>query len=422
MKRLLFMLIVIPMLAGQLYGQEAIDTSIVAQIRDQALNHSQVMDIAFHLTDASGPRLSNSPGLVRAQEWAKMAMARWGLVNTVLEPWGVFGKGWELKKCYLALKEPYYKPLIAFPGAWTNGSEGPFTADVVLYHPKDSAEQSVYLGKVKGKILLYPRYGPIRIPFEPEATRYTDSELQKMATPTPIIYRRPSPGVKPVPHVRVTRPRVPRMLYDAEFNQQEGILGVLSSGPDNNDGTVFVASGGRHEWDQPLSPMSLALSYEDFHLIQRLLEDSIPVKLEGEVVCNEVAMDSLGYNVVGEIPGTDPVLKDQLVMLGGHLDSWQGATGATDNGAGASVMLEVVRILEALHIHPRRTIRIVLWSGEEEGLLGSMGYVKKHFGDRETKIWTKDQGKVSAYYNLDNGTGAFICNTIPRRHLYSCSG
>ena len=380
------------------YAQDAPDTAIIARIREEAFRHSQVMNIAFHLTDASGPRLSNSPGLERAQQWAIATMKQWGLVNTALEPWGTFGRGWEVKKDYLAMTEPYYQPLIAYPDAWTRGSGGPFIAELVLYHPKDSAEQAALVGTLRGKLVLSPYTAPIHFPFEAEAVRYSDSDLWKMTLP-------PDPGVPPKSDPTRPRPRPmpvrrPRMVGSNIFFRQEGVLGSLSSDASNRDGTVYVQAGGSQRWGDSLAHMRIELAYENYHQLQRILEDGIPVTIEGDIETRAVQKDSIGYNVVGEIPGTDPRLKNQLVILGGHLDSWQSGTGATDNGAGSAVMLEVMRILTDMHIRPRRTIRLILWSGEEQGLLGSNGYIKRHF-----KMDSVAQSKVSAYYNLDNGSG-----------------
>lgn len=375
-------------------AQDAPDTAIIRRIKEEAFQHSQVMEIAYHLTDGSGPRLSNSPGLARAQQWVMETLTQWGLSNVGKEAWGTFGKGWELEKDYLAMVSPYYEPLIAYPMAWTGGTGGPFRAEVVLYHPKDSAEQAALRGTLKGKLLLNPSNATIRFPFTPEAERYTDSELLKITEPPkPSPPRRHDVIRRPEPRPQVYRPR---MVSSYQFFQQEGAVGLLASGPQNRDGTVFVQGGGGRRWSDSLSSPRIMLAYEDFHQIQRLVEHGEHVVLEGDIETRDVKDDSVGYNVMGEIPGTN--LKDQVVIVGGHLDSWQSGTGATDNGAGSAVMMEVIRILK--NMHPRRTIRIILWSGEEQGLLGSAGYVRMHY-----KTDSIARSKVSAYYNLDNGSG-----------------
>jgi len=386
---------------GAALAQSQPDPGIVSKIEDQAFNHSKVMEIAFYLTDANGPRLTNSPGYFRAANWAKDEMAKWGLVNTALEPWGDFGNGWELHKSYLALNAPYYQPLIAYPKAWTSGTNGPVSGEVVLVNAKDSVGLEAYRGQLKGKIVIFPNSDTIHPSFDAEAKRYADSDLVKLTTPMPERTRGPRDSAA----MAAFRNRGAFQRQQAAFLKEEGALMVLSMSVRGKDGTLFVQGWGGNAQNQPMAITDMMLTAEDYHRILRLIQAGIPVKLEGEVQASLTEKEQKGYNVVGEIPGTDPTLKDQLVMLGGHLDSWHGATGATDNAAGSAVMLEAVRILKTLDLHPRRTIRIVLWSGEEEGLFGSRGYVKNHFGDPATMQLTPEQAKVSAYYNLDNGSG-----------------
>jgi carboxypeptidase Q len=388
-----------------LMAQDQPDPTIVSQIRDQALNHSQVMDIAFYLTDVSGPRLTSSPGFFRAANWAKNALSKWGLSNTALEPWGDFGSSWELEKSYLALKLPYYQPLLAYPKAWTASTNGPVSGEVVFVDAKDSVGLLAYKGKLNGKIVIFPNNDTIKPSYAPEATRYQDSDLVKLQEPQPP--RGPRPG-GPMGDSAMRAQFRMRGLFarqQAQFLREEGALMVLSTTVRGKDGTLFVQGAGQNAQNSPASVLDMVLSFEDYHRILRLVKAGIPVTLEGDVKSKMISDDKKGYNVVGEIPGTDPTLKDQIVMLGGHLDSWHSSTGATDNAAGSAVMLEAVRILKSMNIKPKRTIRIVLWSGEEEGLFGSRGYVKNHFGDPATMQLTPDQAKVSAYYNLDNGSG-----------------
>jgi carboxypeptidase Q len=400
--RLALSLAAVMLMQGAGMAQEAPDPGIVSQIEDQAFNHSKVMEIAFYLTDVSGPRLTNSPGYFHAAGWVKDALAKWGLVNTALEPWGDFGNGWELEKSYLALKAPYYQPLLAYPKAWTAGTNGLVTGDVVLVDAKDSVGLEAYQGKLRGKIVLFANNDTIHPSFEPDARRYADSDLVKLTEPMPERVPR-NRGDSTTRNAFRNRGAFQRQT--AAFLKQEGALMSLSMTVRGKDGTLFVQSWGGNAQNLPPGLPDMVLSAEDYHRIQRLLVAGIPVKLEGEVKTRLVDNEKKGFNVVGEIPGTDPSLKDQLVMLGGHLDSWHSATGATDNAAGSAVMLEAVRILKTLGVKPRRTIRIVLWSGEEEGLFGSRGYVKNHFGDPATMQLTPEQARVSAYYNLDNGSG-----------------
>jgi carboxypeptidase Q len=390
---------------GSLLAQETPDPAIVSKIEDQAFNHSQVMDIAFHLTDVSGPRLTNSPGYFRAANWVKTTLTQWGLSNAALEPWGDFGSGWELDKSYLALKAPYYQPLLAYPKAWTGSTNGPVSGSVVLVDAKDSLGLLAYKGQLRGKIVIFPNNDTIHPSYTPEATRYADSDLAKLTEPMPERPRRQGPPDSA--RMNAFRLRGAFARQQSAFLKEEGALMVLSTTVRGKDGTLFVQSWGGNAQNLPPGVLDMVLSFEDYHRILRLVKAGIPVELEGEVKSHftDNNNDKQGYDVVGEIPGTDPKLKEQLVMLGGHLDSWHSSTGATDNAAGSAVMLEAVRILKALNLRPRRTIRIVLWSGEEEGLFGSRGYVKNHFGDPVTMQLKPEQAKVSAYYNLDNGSG-----------------
>ena len=377
-------------------AQERIDSAILEEIREQAFRYSRVMDIAFYLTDVCGPRLSNSLGLKRAQDWSVAAMKEWGMVNVKFEPWGTFGRGWEVEKAYLALKEPYYQAIPVYPKAWTKGSGGVFTTQLFLYNPKDSVGQAEMRGELRGKLLLIPAYNDLTLP-NVIVHRYSDSDLYQISNPVPDIESRPQLHHPVKENIsRISKSQFSPIVDQETFCNEEGVLGIIQSKSNNKNGTVFVQSGGPRELARSIGPMQLMLSIEDHQRLQRLLTNGIPVTLEGDIICEAVETDSVGYNVVGEILGVDNQLKTQLVMLGAHLDSWQGATGATDNAAGTSVMLEVMRILEAMHVRPRRTIRIILWSGEEEGMLGSRGYIHMHNGEL---------GRISAYYNLDNGTG-----------------
>ncbi len=389
-------------------AQEKLDMDMINKIKKEEMDNSNVMDIAHHLTDISGPRLTNSPGFMRAANWAKKELSGWGLVNTQLEPWGEFGKGWEQEKCYVAMTSPYYQPLIAIPRAWTSGTgKKLLKGEVVLVKSDDTTEMVQYAGKLKDKIVMTWSSAQMKPSFEADGNRFADSTLDKMA----VAEMRGTGGPNQNQaqnsqrQNRFARFRIQRRINEM-INEQQPAL-VLSMNANGTDGTVFVSSGGLYSKNSPEAPASVMLSSDDYLKLQRLIEDGIKVEIEADVQTKFFDNDLQGYNVVAEIPGTDPKLKDELVMLGGHLDSWHGATGATDNAAGCSVMMEAVRILKALNVQPRRTIRIVLWSGEEEGLLGSKAYAKNHFADTANDQWVlkPEQSKVSAYYNLDNGTG-----------------
>jgi carboxypeptidase Q len=382
---------------------EKLDLPTIQKIRDEGLQHSHVMAVAFHLTDASGNRLTASPGFYRAARWAKQQLSDWGLVNAALDPWGDFGKGWELQKFYLALTAPYYKPLIAYPKAWCAGTNGPKSANVLLISATDSAGLDRYKGQLAGKILIPEVSEVYQQSFKPDATRYTDEQLDSMAK----IESKPVDTAE----LRRRREQFRRGGNMAFLNalrnmaQSEGAVAILSESPRGHDGTLFVQGGGAYKADAPANFLDIVITLEDYTSIVRLLKAGTPVTLDADVQTKFYTDDTKGYNVVAEIPGTDKKLKDEVVMLGGHLDSWHSATGATDNAAGCTVMMEAIRILKTLGIKPRRTIRIALWSGEEEGLLGSRGYVKKTFADPATMQLLPAHEKFAGYFNIDNGTG-----------------
>ena len=377
------------------------DPVIIQKIREEGLNHSQVMEIAFYLTDASGPRLMQSPGYFRAAEWAKQKFAEWGLVNPHLEAWGDWGKGWELQKYYLALTAPYYKPLIGFPKTWTTGTNGLQRAEAVLVDAQDSATFEPYRGRLQGKIVLTPRTDTLKPTYTADALRHSDETLQQMAAYDPSVPL-PAPKSPPAP---APKPQYVLTGKVKELIQREGAVAVLSTNPRNAEGTVFVQGGGPFAPNSPPNFLDIAMAYEDYMTIQRLIQHHIPAKLDIDVQSEFYDRDVKGYNVVAEIAGRDKNLREQLVMLGGHLDCWQSATGATDNAAGCAAAMEAIRILKQIGFVPRRTIRIALWGGEETGLFGSRAYVKNHFADSVTKKFNAEGDKLSVYFNLDNGSG-----------------
>lgn len=405
MRRLLSILIVICLTAPAFSQGDVPDAAMVQKIREEGLNHSQVMDIVFYLTEVSGPRLNNSPGYKRASNWAVKKLKDWGLENSALEPWGDWGKGWELERSYIALTAPYYKPIIAFPKTWTSGTNGLKNAEVIIVSAKDSADlYTNYKGKLKGKVILLPRTDTLVPTYEADASRRTDESLQAMSgapAPAPGGQRRGGGGRT---GLGPSQPLVsPSMLQ--RFARQEGAIAVLSTSPRGRDGTLFVQGGGAYQKGTPENFLDIMLAYEDYMMLQRLAQHDIPVKVEVDVKTKFYLDDMKGYNVIAEIKGTDPKLKEELVMLGGHLDSWHGSVGATDNAAGCAVMMEAVRILKKLDVKPRRTIRIALWGGEEQGLHGSRNYVRNHFTDTTTRRYNAAGDKLSVYFNLDNGTG-----------------
>ena len=354
---------------------------MINKIRKEGLENSKVMEIAMYLTDVSGPRLTASPGYMRAATWAKNKLTEWGLSNANLEPWGEFGKGWEQTKCYVAMTAPYYMPLIAMPRAWTGSTPGKkgMKGEVVLIKAKDSVELLKYAGTLKGKIVMTWSAAKLTPSFTADGNRFADTSLEKMASAELRQPQQGGSGRNQGNNNNANQFMLQRRMNEM-INKEKPAL-VLTMTANGNDGTIFVSSGGQYTKDAEIAPASVVLSSDDYLKIQRLIEAGVPVTLDVEVKTKFYTDDFKGYNVVAEIPGTDPALKEELVMLGGHLDSWHAATGATDNAAGCSVMMEAIRILKASGFQPRRTIRIALWSGEEQGLHGSRNYVKNHFAD-----------------------------------------
>jgi carboxypeptidase Q len=387
------------------FAQDKVDQAAVQKIRKEGLENSKVMDIAFHMTDVLGPRLSNSPGLKKAQDWAVKQFTDWGLKNARLEAWGTFGKGWQIDKYYAATTTPFYKAIIASPKAWTAGTNGPIKSAVILIKADTVSDLDQYKGKLAGKIVMLDQSNiqPLKNSYKPDAIIHSDSTLQAMAAATLQVggQRRTA---APAAMTAMMRQRANRAAISQRL--QEENIGLLLSFARGNHGTLFTSNGASYALDaKPASP-ELEVSAEDYLHMLRLLRAGHPVELEADIKTSFFAEDPQGYNVIAEIPGTDRKLKDEVVIIGGHYDSWHAATGATDNAAGSAVMMEAMRILKAIDFKPKRTLRVVLWSSEEQGLFGSRGYVAKHYGDPKTMVLTKDQKKVSAYYNLDNGTGA----------------
>jgi hypothetical protein len=406
-----FVAVLIPLL---LLAEENVDLSIVNRIKTEALENSKVMDDMFYLADVHGPRLAGSPAYKEAGDWAVGRLKEYGLVNVKEEKWGPFGRGWACKHFEAHMIEPQYSPLIGFPLAWTAGTEGTVTGEPVLVSIQAEKDFDKYKGKLKGKILLSQPLKEVTFQTTPLGRRYTDTDLAtESLAPDPgqrgFGPRPPQAGNTPIP----TDPEERRKMMEergkfqdkvAAFYKDEGALVVLSYGYSGDGGTVF-ASSGRNAQDpkKAIAITSIALTPEHYNRLVRLVEHKIPVKLEFNVR-NEFYNDNPdSFNVVGEIPGNGKT--DEVVMLGAHLDSWHGGTGATDNGAGSAVVIETARILKALDVKMNRTVRVALWGGEEEGLLGSKAYVKEHFADRETMKTTSEHAKFAGYFNLDNGTG-----------------
>jgi len=378
-----------------LYSQEKVDLDVVHRIRAEALNHSKVMDTVFYLADVNGPRVNNSPGFFSAVKWCEKRLREYGLENVAGEPWR-FGKGWGFSYFSAHMMEPSYAPLNGFPLAWTPGTGGIVRAPAIHAVLKKEEDLAKYKGKLKGKIVLIDPPREIKLSLKPLARRYTEKDLEDRALAAEPVLRKPVP-----PGRREKRRKFRNKLY--QFLRDEGALAVVRISYKGQAGLVAGSRFGSQKPGDPVPPPSMALAAEQYNRIVRLLEKKIGVTLQLEIKARfyEDTLDSI--NVVGEIPGGAKA--DEVVMLGGHLDSWHGGTGATDNAAGVAVAIEAMRILKTLGLEMDRTVRVALWGGEELGMLGAKAYVKQHFADPETMKLKPDHARLAAYFNLDNGSG-----------------
>jgi len=392
------------------FAQEPVNSAMVQKIRTEGLEHSKAMDIAYHISDVAGPRLSNSPGLKRAQDWAVKYFNEIGLKNAHLEAWGDFGRGWQVDKYYAATTLPFYRPIIGSPKAWTPGTNGPIKSEVILIKADTITDMAKYKGKLKGKIVMIesPTTQPLKNSYTPDVVRFSDEALQKMADAQPQAAGQARQGGNRAGGNNNQRAAMMRMMAmrgaidSILLSEGVGLKLTMTRG---SYGTFFTSNGASYKLDaKPVSP-ELEINSEDYLHMLRLLRGGEKVEMEADIKTSFYDQDPKGYNVIAEIPGTDPKLKSEIVMIGGHYDSWHSGTGATDNAAGSTVMIEAMRILKAVGFQPKRTIRIALWSSEEQGLFGSRGYVKEHFADPADMKLKPEHEKLSAYYNLDNGTG-----------------
>lgn len=380
-------------IVAQVQTADRPDLQIVYRIKDEGLQRSKVMEIASYLTDVYGPRLTGSPAIKDAADWTQKTMRDWGLANVHLEPFA-FGRGWENRRMLASIVSPRPFPLIAYPKAWTPGTNGPVTGDATIVSIRSDADFATYRGKLRGKFVLASSPRDLQARFDPLASRYTADQLEQLSRqPAP---RRPSGAPSQTDAEREFARRLTRFWVD------EGIAALLE--PSRGDGgTVFVQSGGSRNASDPPVAAQVVLAAEHYGRIYRALQLKTPVTLQMDVENHFLDADTNAFNIVAELPGTDKA--DEIVMLGAHFDSWHTATGATDNAAGSAIMMEAMRILKASGVPLRRTVRLALWSGEEQGLLGSRAYAREHFGDPATMQLKPEQSKVSGYFNVDNGTG-----------------
>jgi hypothetical protein len=389
---------VVGLLAVPVVGQiqnEKVDLDAIYKIKDEGLNRSQVMDILSYMTDVYGPRLTGSPQIKAAGEWAKKKLNEWELSQVNLETWGPFGRGWTNEKFYARALSTTDFQVIAYPKAWTPGTNGVVTADVTVAVINNDQDFEKFRGQLRGKYVMTTAMRAVPALFEAPGRRLTDEELVTMSN-QPIQTGQRGGGPPPQNNARFNERRL-------RFFLDEGVVATVEPGP-GSGGTVFVQGGGGRTVKDPPVPPQVVMAIEHYGRIWRLLDKKIPVRLEMEIQnkFHDETLDS--FNVVGEIQGTDKA--DELVMLGAHFDAWHTGTGATDNAAGSAVMMEAVRILKATGLRMRRTVRIGLWTGEEQGILGSRAYVTEHFADRRDMKLKPAHDKFSAYFNVDNGTGS----------------
>jgi hypothetical protein len=412
---MLLLVLALPLLRAD----EKVDLGVINRIKAEEFENSKVMDHAFYLTDVYGPRLAGSPGYKAAAEWAAREMEKWGLSHVRLEKFS-FGRGWTNSRFTASMKEPQYVPLIGAARPWSPGTNGPVAGEPVVAQICNDADMEKFKGKLRGKIVLLQQPTPVVPETAAAMRRYTDAELAAEAMAPDPSPR--SPFSSPIPAAPRGRARggcpaeqrVPGQPYDREAAQKqrnktnkfltdEGVLVAVSPSYNGEGGLVFSSAAGSRDEKDPLPPPSVALTAEHYDRIARLIQRKQPVRLEFDIQNRFLDDSKDSFNVTAELPGNGK--KDELIMLGAHLDSWSFGEGATDNAAGSAVMLEVMRVLKTLDLQMARTVRIGLWGGEEEGLLGSKAYVADHFADPADMKVKPEHGKLSGYFNFDNGTG-----------------
>jgi hypothetical protein len=401
---------------------EKLDYAAIAQIRDEGLSRSQVMDHIGWLADVYGPRLTGGSGIMQASDWAMKTFEEWGLANPHREHFQ-FGRGWSLVRFHAHMIEPQVQPLIGVPGAWTPGTAGTVTAEVVRVEIETDADFDAYRGKLAGRIALTQPAREVRMLEGLIVSRMGEKEMEEART-TPIpAARRGGGGRGPAGAARGGRGGESLAARISQFLKAEKVVAVFNRGSDSltssagsnlsiqqqriDGGTVFPSGGGSRTSDPAAGLPSVTLAVEHYNRMIRILDKGIPVRVELnlETKFHEEPSTGLGFNTIAEIPGTDPLLKDEVVLLGAHFDSVAASTGATDNATGSAAVMEAMRILRASGLRPRRTIRIALWGAEEQGLLGSRAYVREHYADPSTMQLKPAHGKISVYLNSDNGTG-----------------
>ena len=410
-------------------AKENLDYTMYQRIRDEGLTHSHVMDFASALMDGIGPRLTGSPNLRRANRWTRDQLAAMGCSNAHLEDWGEFGMGWQQLNTWVRMTSPDTAVFIAQAAPWSPSTNGAVNGQAIWVDVKDDRDLDKYKGKLAGKIVLLGDMREVNPVDKPLFTRMDDKDLAKTAD-FPLDKQRAYSD-----RIQEYVKRAALLDKTGKFLASEHALAIILPSRDGRDsggsgGTIFDDGGlGRSAYKRDhANPLPVVVAaIENYGRVYRLLKANVPVSIEMNVDVAYFDDHEHGFDTIAEIPGTDPKLKDEVVLVGGHLDSWAAATGATDNGAGTVVAMEVMRIFNTLQIKPRRTIRIGLWTGEEQGLFGSRGYVKQHFGyvplstapdQLEKPDWLRkpagpvviepEQPKISGYFNVDNGTGKIL--------------
>ena len=417
-----------PSYYGPQPATENIDLTMYARIRQEGFNHSHVMEFGGALADGIGPRLTGSPNMAKANAWTRDTLTKIGLENAHLEDWGEFGMGWQQINTWARIVSPDPEPLWMQAAPWSPATSGPVTGEAVYMDLQSEKDLDKFKGTLSGKIVLLGAMRPTPDITEPLFHRYTTEELAEMETyPTGEGRRGGAPNIQQLlaERARLTALRTAAVKMMTEEHVAAIITPSRDGGNGGGTGIIFDDNGANIARNAQVKANAVTIPnavmmIEHYNRLGRLLQNHVPVTLEVNIETKFTGDHEHGFDTVAEIPGTDPKLKDQVVMVGGHLDSWISGTGATDNGAGSIMAMEAVRILKALNIKPKRTIRIALWSGEEQGLFGSRGYVKNHFGQFEEKPGTpdtfgrqptgplkttKEWETLDAYYNLDNGTG-----------------
>ena len=393
--------------------REREETEAYWKIRREGTENSQIMQTVHVLSDVYGPRLTGSPNHRAAAEWALKQMQSWGLRNAHLEPWNFGHPGWLNERFSAHITSPVKDQLTCEVLAWTPSTNGTVTGRAIqLIAPERPTKPQLdsYLesmkNEIRGKIVLVGKQQKVLVSFNPPAKRREEQEARNQFDPNnPTPAQTPTPSPSPTPTGTPAQPQPPPVMTDAQINEQIDQFLVA------NGALVRVNDAGREHgqirafqnrtYDPSKVVPTVIMRNEDYGRITRLLMDKAPVEMEFNIVNRIYPEGSTSYNAIAEIPGTDK--KDEVIMLGGHLDSWHAATGATDNAIGCAMMMEVARILKAIGVKPRRTIRVALWSGEEQGLLGSKAYVKEHFGTFENP--KPEYAKFNGYFNIDSGTG-----------------